>query len=83
MTEEKRLTVRLPKDLHDKFKAATAGNGKDMTEVVLDFVAGYVSIHALFTVAGDDLPLTHEQYEQALRILQSTLEEEAAEQDYE
>ena len=45
MKQEKRLTIRLPKDLHDQFKAAAAGNGKDMTEVILEFVKNYVSIH--------------------------------------
>ena len=42
MEEEKRLSVRLPKDLHDRFKAAAATNGKTMTKVILEFVTDYV-----------------------------------------
>jgi len=40
--EVKRLNMNLPRDLHDAFKAATAAEGKQMTDVLMDFIRKYV-----------------------------------------
>lgn len=41
-TEVKRLNMNVPKDLHDAFKAATAAQGQQMTDVLMDFIRDYV-----------------------------------------
>ena len=41
-TEAKRLNMNVPRDLHDAFKAATAAEGKQMTDVLMDFIRKYV-----------------------------------------
>lgn len=43
--EMKRLNMHVPRDLHDAFKAATAAEGKQMTDVLLDFIRRYVEQH--------------------------------------
>jgi hypothetical protein len=40
--EVKRLNMNVPKDLHDRFKAATAAEGKQMTDVLMEFILDYV-----------------------------------------
>ena len=40
--EVKRLNMNVPRDLHDAFKAATAAEGKQMTDVLMDFIRKYV-----------------------------------------
>jgi uncharacterized protein (DUF1778 family) len=40
--EVKRLNMNVPRDLHDAFKAATAAEGKQMTDVLLEFIQEYV-----------------------------------------
>lgn len=40
--ETKRLNMNVPRDLHDAFKAATAAEGKQMTDVLMDFIRKYV-----------------------------------------
>ena len=40
--EVKRLNMNVPRDLHDAFKAATAAEGKQMTDVLMEFIRGYV-----------------------------------------
>jgi ParG len=40
--EVKRLNMNVPRDLHDAFKAATAAEGKQMTDVLLQFIHDYV-----------------------------------------
>ena len=40
--EVKRLNMNVPRDLHDAFKAATAAEGKQMTDVLLEFIVNYV-----------------------------------------
>ena len=40
-TEAKRLNMNVPRDLHDAFKAATAAEGKQMTDVLMDFIRKY------------------------------------------
>jgi len=43
--EVKRLNMNVPKGLHDTFKAATAAEGKQMTDVLMDFIRTYVEKH--------------------------------------
>lgn len=43
--EVKRLNMHVPRDLHDAFKAATAAQGRQMTDVLLDFIHKYVEQH--------------------------------------
>ena len=38
----KRLNMNIPRDLHEAFKAATAAEGKQMTDVLMDFIHKYV-----------------------------------------
>ncbi len=40
--EEKRLNVILPVDLHRDFKVAAAAQGKNMTDVLMEFIWEYV-----------------------------------------
>ena len=44
-TEVKRLNMNVPRDLHDAFKAASAAEGKQMTQVLMDFIEEYVRQH--------------------------------------
>jgi hypothetical protein len=37
--------MHVPRDLHDAFKAATAAEGKQMTDVLVDFIVKYVEQH--------------------------------------
>jgi ParG protein len=41
----KRMNMNLPADLHDAFKAATASQGKNMTDVLMEFIQDYVQKH--------------------------------------
>ncbi len=43
--EIKRLNINLPRPLHDSFKAATAAQGKQMTDVLMDYIRDYVKQH--------------------------------------
>ncbi len=38
----KRLNMNIPRDLHEAFKAATAAEGKQMTDVLMEFIQAYV-----------------------------------------
>ncbi len=38
----KRMNLNVEVSLHDAFKAATAAQGKNMTDVLLDFIQEYV-----------------------------------------
>jgi hypothetical protein len=40
---EKRLTFVIPAGLHAEFKAAAARSGRDMREILIDLLTGYVS----------------------------------------
>ena len=40
--EVKRLNMNVPRDLHVAFKAATAAEGKQMTDVLMDYIRKYV-----------------------------------------
>ena len=39
----KRMNLNVPIQLHNAFKATTAAEGKNMTDVLLDFIQEYVS----------------------------------------
>ena len=38
----KRLNINVPTDLHNSFKATTAAQGLEMTDVLLEFIEKYV-----------------------------------------
>jgi hypothetical protein len=39
----KRMNLNVPVELHNSFKAATAVQGLNMTDVLLDFIKGYIA----------------------------------------
>ena len=41
----KRKNIHVDAPLHNAFKAATAAQGKEMTEVLLSFIESYVAKH--------------------------------------
>ncbi|HET9698400.1 MAG TPA: plasmid partition protein ParG [Terriglobales bacterium] len=41
----KRMNLNVPVDLHNQFKITTVVQGKDMTEVLIDFIQQYVDKH--------------------------------------
>lgn len=43
--EVKRMNLNVQTQLHDHFKAATAAQGKNMTDVLLEFIRHYVEQH--------------------------------------
>ena len=43
----KRMNLNVPVELHDGFKAATAAQGKNMTDVLMDFIQEYVRKHGV------------------------------------
>ena len=49
MTEQKvkRMNINVEVSLHDAFKAATAAKGENMTDVLLQFIHGYVDKNGL------------------------------------
>ena len=42
----KRMNLNVAVDLHNAFKAATAAQGQNMTDVLLEFIEQYVSKHS-------------------------------------
>ena len=40
--EIKRMNINVEVRLHDRFKAATAAQGKNMTDVLMEFIKQYV-----------------------------------------
>ncbi len=42
----KRMNLNVPVELHNGFKAATAAQGKNMTDVLMEFIENYVAKHA-------------------------------------
>jgi hypothetical protein len=42
----KRMNLNVETSLHDAFKAATAAEGKKMTDVLLEFIQQYVETHS-------------------------------------
>ena len=43
--ELKRMNLNVPVELHNSFKAATASQGLNMTDVLMQFIQSYVSRH--------------------------------------
>ncbi len=43
----KRMNVNIEASLHDAFKAATAAQGENMTDVILQFIRSYVEKNGL------------------------------------
>ena len=41
----KRVNINIPTELHNRFKAATAAQGLEMTTVLLEFIQNYVAKH--------------------------------------
>jgi metal-responsive CopG/Arc/MetJ family transcriptional regulator len=41
--ELSRLSIRLPRSLHNQFKAAVAAEGRSIQEVLVDYIQHYVS----------------------------------------
>ena len=41
----KRMNLNVPIELHNNFKSVTASQGKNMTDVLLEFIEQYVSKH--------------------------------------
>ena len=39
----KRMNLNVPVELHNRFKATTAGQGLNMTDVLLEFIKSYVA----------------------------------------
>ena len=46
-TGSKRLNVNISEELHRSFKVATAAQGLEMTDVLLDFIQKYVDKNGL------------------------------------
>ena len=42
----KRMNLNVPVDLHNSFKAATAAQGLNMTDVLMEFIEQYVADNA-------------------------------------
>ena len=42
----KRMNLNVPVVLHNNFKSVTAGQGKNMTDVLLEFIRTYIAKHA-------------------------------------
>ena len=40
------MNLNVPVELHNSFKAVTAVEGKNMTDVLLEFIRSYVTKHA-------------------------------------
>lgn len=41
-TELKRVNMNIPRELHDKFKAACAVRGENITDILLKYIEEYV-----------------------------------------
>jgi predicted HicB family RNase H-like nuclease len=41
-TKVKRMNLNVPIDLHNAFKVSTAAHGKNMTDVLIEFIQQYV-----------------------------------------
>ena len=44
--ELKRMNLNVPLELHNAFKSATAAEGKNMTDVLLQYIQEYVGEHS-------------------------------------
>ena len=45
-SQVKRMNLNVPVDLHNSFKATTAQQGQNMTDVLLKFIEDYVVKHS-------------------------------------
>ncbi len=45
--ETKRMNMLVPRELHDRFKAACAARGERMTDVLLECIDQYVKKHGV------------------------------------
>jgi hypothetical protein len=50
--EVKRMNMNVPKELHDRFKAATAVRGENMTDVLLAYIAQYIDKYGVLPKKG-------------------------------
>ena len=48
----KRMNLNVDLDLHNAFKAATAVQGKNMTDVLLDFINDYIKKYGVQSKKG-------------------------------
>jgi hypothetical protein len=48
----KRMNLNVPVQLHNAFKSTTAAEGKNMTDVLLEFIQDYITKHALSKPKG-------------------------------
>ncbi len=51
-SQVKRMNLNVPIELHNQFKAITASQGQNMTDVLLEFIQNYVHDHAAPTKKG-------------------------------
>lgn len=42
----KRVNLNIPIELHNSFKAATASQGLNMTDVLMEYIQNYVAAHS-------------------------------------
>jgi predicted HicB family RNase H-like nuclease len=49
--EVKRMNLNVETNLHDRFKAATAAKGTNMTDVIIKFIKDYVNDHGVRPLA--------------------------------
>ena len=40
------MNLNVPVELHNNFKSATAAQGVNMTDVLLEFIQGYIAKHS-------------------------------------
>ena len=45
----KRMNLNVPVKLHNTFKSVTAAEGENMTDVLLEFIEGYIRRHSPMT----------------------------------
>jgi len=43
------MNLNVPVDLHNNFKAVTAAQGLNMTDVLMEFIQEYVAVHGQST----------------------------------
>ncbi len=48
----KRMNINVDSRLHDAFKAATAAQGENMTDILLKFIQDYVTKHGVVAKKG-------------------------------
>jgi hypothetical protein len=44
--ELKRMNLNVPVELHNAFKATTAAQGQNMTDILMEFIKAYVTKHS-------------------------------------